>query len=199
MKRHISMYKSIYFMFLVLLVSGGCSAMFTAEPTPTVVPTPTPEKLSLIAGEINACLLVSATEVETVSGIKVTSQILFPTGATGCRYISVTDDQVILVIFVNTDESLKKAHEPHSAVEQYELIKRGDLMLQDEIRDPEAFKVEGIDNLGDQAYFKEGSFLEIHVLKNKIYYGFSSIRFGSASIGYDVLMKLVKTALQRMP
>jgi hypothetical protein len=205
MTQHSSIRKSIiYFTILMILVSVGCIPTPTAMPTPTAAPTPTAERLKLINGKIDACLLVSSTEVETISGIKVASKLLFQAGATACQYFSVTDieGRVILVTYVNTDESLKKSNDPYSAdsaLELYELRKQGDLNLQKEIGNPDTFKVEDIDNFGDQAYFKEGPRSEINILKNKILYSFSTSPIDSGGISYDALMELAKIAIQRMP
>ena len=185
----------IYYTILILLVSTGCSVIFPVNSTPTAAPTSTPERLELIKGEIDACLLLSSVEVESISDIKVTSHV----GAilkTSCQYISVKDGEIILAITTNTDATLKRRGESYSAVEMYEIMKRGDLRLQKEI--PE-IKVEDIDNFGDQAYFRESVHIDINVLKNKIVYWFSTRTIANGGIGYDTLMKLAKIALQRMP
>jgi hypothetical protein len=187
---------------LMILFSTSCGTIFpvsptlTATPTPTAVPTSTPKPLKLINGEIRACLLVSSAEIETVSGVSIIRESWSGEGDNFCKYISVTDNQVILVTDVYTDVSLKKANEPYSAVEWFELRKQGNWKMQEKVP---LLKNREIDNLGAQAYFHEGAFLEIHILKNKIYYSLSTSSVENGGIGYEALMKLAKLALLRMP
>lgn len=183
MKRHSSTYKVIIcFTGLVIVISAGCSA------------TPAPEQLELINGEIDSCLLINSTEVETILGIKVTIEIL-PLGGlpAGCLYRAVTDDRVVLQTLGFTDAALKRTNRSYSAVEWYEFEKVADLNMSD------VFKVEDINNFGDQAYLTDSSLVTIHVLKNKIYYEFSTRTVDVGGIGYDALIKLAKIALRRMP
>lgn len=203
MTQHSSICKLIiYFTILMMLVSAGCSPTPTAMPTSTAAPFSTPKRLKLINGELDVCMLVLYTDIEKVLGIQTIRQNSRTGANIVCKYISATDDQVVLVIFVITDATLKKAKDPYSedsALEEYELIKLEDLNFQKEIGNPDSFKVEDIDNLGDQAYYTEGTLLEINVMKNKIYYSFGTSPIDSGGIGYDALLKLAKIALQRMP
>jgi len=177
---------------LIMLVSAGCSVTVTAEATPTIIPASTPEKLSLINGEMNACQLISPTEAETVLGIKVVSELRFATvGSIVCKYVSVSDDRVAFVTDITTDATLKKANDSSSAAETYEIHKMDPLIQSGLI------KVKDLENFGDQAYLTEGVFLDIHVLKNNIYYNFNTRTDGGT--GYDALLKLAQIALQRMP
>ena len=75
------MNKSIlYFVILLMLVSIGCSGIsqvkLTATPTLTSTPafTPTPKRLKLTDDELEACLLIGSAEIETISGMKVSSE-----------------------------------------------------------------------------------------------------------------------------
>lgn len=182
----------IYFAILTLVALASCRNMFATETTPTIVPTSAPEKLKLINGEIDACLLVSPAEVETVLNIKVTGELRFAmVGAIVCKYTSKSDNQVIFEIVVMTDATLKKVNDTSSAVETYEMLKTADLNMST------IFKIEDIKNVGDQAYSKEGTFLIINVLSNNIYYQFDTRADGG--IGYNALMELVLIAEQRMP
>ena len=178
-----------------MVVSASCNPTTTAQSIPTVVQTSTSEPLSLINGQLNACLLISPTEVESVLGIKVVTELRFTMiGATSCNYTSVSDGQPIFSIYVFTDATLKRVHETASAVETYENRKMGDLNF------PKMIKVHDIDNFGDQAYFREGKpLIAINVLNHKIYYQFVATTVDAGGIGYDGLMKLAQIALQRMP
>jgi len=192
------MYKAlIHFVVLIILISVGCSTISTVDVTPTPVLTPTPERLKLINGEIEACLLISSAEVETISGIQVTSEIGLMSDPTYCRYISLNDGEVIMVTSVTTDTTLKEANKSFSAVESYEMQKMVDTDMAE--REPKLFKIQEIDNLGDQAYSKEGTYSNINVLKNSIVYWFSTNTIEDGGIGYDALMKLATMALQRAP
>ncbi len=191
MQKSSSMYKLIiYFAILMILVSPSCNV---------TAPTPTPERLQLVNGEIEACLLLGATEVEAVSGIQVTSKINPLLKPASCGYLSVKDGETVLVTYVFTDTTLKKMGESDSAVKWYELIKGGDLLNQKAA--PETFKrVEDIDNLGGRAYFvNKWDSVEIHVLNNNIVYLFNTNTIDNGGIGYDALLKLAKIALPRMP
>jgi hypothetical protein len=188
------------FAILIMLISTGCNTSYTTDSTPTVVATSTPEPLTLIHGKIDACLLITPADVESIVGNKVTSEILSPTGMTGCKYISVTDDQVVLQVYVATDTTIKEDEflssiDVHSATEDYELRKMGELNFEKEMSG--IYKVEDISNLGDQAFMSEGIFLTFYVLNKNIFYQFVT-RIHSG-LDYDELMKLVQLALPRMP
>jgi hypothetical protein len=193
MKRHSLRWRSIiYFAILIMLVSAGCSGTVTAEVTQTVSPSSTPEKLRLINGELDACQMISLTEVESVVGIKVVSELRFSMGGSiFCKYTSVYDDRLVFMTFVTTDTTLKKVNDTSSPVETYEIYK--EIIL----KQPTIYKVEDIESFGDQAFFKEGSFLEINVLNNNIFYQFTTQAHGG--IGHDALMELAQIVLQRMP
>jgi len=195
------MYRPIFlFAIFCMLVSASCSPEFTAKSTPTVVPTGMPEPLQLINGVIDACLLLAPEEVEAVLGNQVTSEVVYPSGMTGCRYISVINGDVVLIVFVITDTTIQLDEASarmgiDSASDDYELTKFEDLRLAQKM--PKLIKVEDIENLGDQAYMREWGSLDIHILNNDIYYEFNTL--GSYNIGRDGLMKLAQIALQRMP
>jgi len=200
MKRNSLRWRAItYSVILMMLVSSSCSFIVIAEATPTVVPTSTPERLTLIGGEIDPCLLVNSEEVENVLGVKVTSEAKLLDYMPSCKYISITNDQaVLLIISAITDLSIKKANQPWlkegnvhiSAVDVYERQK----MV---VSSSEIYKFKDLDNLGDQAFQYESSFLIISVLRNNIFYQFNGrIEYG---VDYDTLKKLIKIGLERMP
>ena len=200
MKRHFLTCRSIiYSTILLMLVSSSCSFTVIAEATPTVVPTSTPERLTLIGGEIDPCLLVNSEEVEIVLGVKVTSEAKLLDYMPGCKYISTTNDQaVLLIVSAITYMSIKKANQPWlkegnvpiSAVEVYERQK----MV---VSSSEIYKFKDLDNLGDQAFQYVSSFLAISVLRNNIFYQFHGrIDYG---VDHDTLEKLIKIGLERMP
>lgn len=205
MNRQSSLYKLLFgFPILFILVSAGCNTNLTAELTPTIVPTSTPGPLTLIHGKIDACLLITPLEIETIVGPKVISEILHPTGYTGCKYmyLSGTAEQVILQVYVATDTTVKEDKFPsgiegYTAADAYELLKMGELNFEQKL--PAHYNVEDIDGLGDHAYISEGAFITICVLNHSIFYQFVTRANDDGGIGYDALMKLTKIALQRMP
>ncbi len=205
MNRLSSLYKLLIgFPILFILISAGCNSRLTAELTPAVVLTTTPVPLTLIHGKIDACLLITPLEIETIVGPKVISEISHPTGYTGCKYLYVsgTAEQAILQVFVATDTSVKEdkflsSIEIYTATERYELLKMGELNFEEKMSG--YFKVEDINDVGDQAYMSEGSFITIYVLNHGIFYQFMTRAIDDGGIGYDALMKLTKIALQRMP
>ena len=182
----------IYFAILIMAISASCSAI---EATPPVLPTPTLEKLRLINGEIDACLLISPLEFESVVGIQVVSEPRFAAmiGANFCRYTSGADDHAVLQTYVTTDATLKKVNSDFSsAVEAYEGLKRVYLTMS------EFFKINDIENLGDRAHSMESStHLDIIILDNNIFYEF--VTNTESGIGYEALTKLAEIALQKMP
>lgn len=189
-----------------MVISASCSTTLAAESTPTVVPTFTPQKIELINGEMDACLLINSTEVETVLGIKVISEKRFLDSVPSCKYISISDDRVVLLTSVTTDATIERANQPwlkdgdqfYSAVEVYEMRKMVELRMQEAI--PEAYKVEDIDNFGDQAFFTEKqTYLALEVLENEIFYDFVAYTIDDGGIDYDALIELATIALQRMP
>ncbi len=193
------MYKPLVcFLVLFILVLAGCNTISTVELTPTEVSTPTPEPLTLIDGKINACLLITPLEIEAVVEDKVTAEIIYPTGYTGCKYTSVTNKQVVLLVDVATDTTVKEdkflsSIEVYTAVESYELIKTGNLNFAERMSG--RFKVEDVYNIGDHAYItymNEGTFITIYVLKHNIFYQFVTRVIDDGGVGYDALIKLTK-------
>lgn len=184
---------------LIMLVSVGCSPISKVELTPTPAITPTPERLSLINGELEACLLVGSAEVETISGIQVASEIGVMSDPSYCRYISMADGEVVVVTSVTTDATLKAANKSYSATESYEMLKMVAIDMVE--REPQLFKLQEINGLGDQAYSREGTYssIDINVLKNGIVYWFSTHMVEDGGIGSDALMELATIALQRAP
>jgi hypothetical protein len=201
MKRHSIRQRSIICLaILIMLVSASCSVAIIAEATPTVVPTSTPERLKLIGGEIDPCLLVTLEEVETVLGAKVTGETKLLDYMPSCKYISTTSDQaVLLIISAVTDVSIEKADQPWlkegnvpiSAAKVYE-SERMVVSKRSEI-----YKFKDLDNLGDQAFLYETNLLVINVLRNDILYRFNGRT--DHGVDYDALIKLIKIALERMP
>jgi hypothetical protein len=142
---------------------------------------------------IDACLLLTPEEVETVLGNKVVSEVIYPTGMTGCRYISDINGEIDLAVFVMTDTTIRQDKYLESinvktAKEQYEMLKSANLRFAEKTSG--IFKVYDIDNLGDFAYIQTGDLHILHVLKNYIYYEFSSLVGGD--IGRDGLVELAR-------
>jgi len=193
-------YRSIIlFAILCMTVCASCSVKVVPSSTPTVAPPATPEPLRLINGVIDACLLLTPEEVETIVGYKVASEGVDAPGRTGCKYISVINkDDVVLQVYAATDTTIRGDRFSQrlgvdTATEDYELAKFGQLRFE---KNTGLIKVEDIDNLGDQAYMSEGGTLDIHILNNDIYYEFHTIVI--YNIGLDELIKLAQIALQKM-
>jgi hypothetical protein len=182
----------------IVVVSVSCSPIFAARSTPTVVPTSTPEKLELINGELDACQLINLTEVESLVGMKVIPKKAFAERGWWCFYYPVSGDRGALFgIVVFTNATIKRANQPwhnDSAADVYDGRKMVSQRMAQEISD---YKMEEIEDLGDQAFSTELSFLNIHILNNDIFYEFST--FLSTGISKEILMRLVNIALQRMP
>lgn len=191
---------AVCFFSLLASVSMGCASTFAREATPTLIPTSTPERLELIGGEIDPCLLISSEEVETLLGVAVTHETMLLDYRPSCKYMStIYDPPVLLIVSAITDRSIQKANQPWlkegnqpiSAVEAYE---REKLAVS---RRSEIYRFKDLENLGDQAFLYETGFLVINVLKNDVFYSFN----GRANYGVeqDTLIKLVKIGLERMP
>jgi hypothetical protein len=184
-----------------MMVSASCSVKFTASSTPTITPASTPEPLQLVNGVIDACLLLTPEEVESIVGNKVTSEGIDAPGMTGCKYISaINNDDVVLQVYVATDTTIRgdrfsQRSGIDSAAEYYDVMKFGSLRLEQKM--PEQINVEDIESLGDQAYMIEWGSLDIHILNNDIYCNFHTLV--TYNIGRDGLIKLAQIALQRMP
>ena len=152
-----------------------------------------PERLKLVDGEIDACLLVTPTELETVTGFNVVanSHPLNPVG-TSCYY-SKTDGNPVLIIFVTTDATLKRGDSLGTAEDLYYFWKV------EELKKPHQYTVEDIDSLGSPAYFSndQGWELAVRVLNNGIYYEFTG--HSTSGINRDKLVQIAKIALQRVP
>ena len=194
MKRHSLAYGSvIYFVIICMMASASCSVKFTARSTPTAAHTSTPEPLKLINGVIDACLLVTPTELETVTGFNTVgdSHPINPSG-TSCIY-SKTDGKRVLRILVTTDATLKRNHRNDTAEELYNFWKA------EELKDPNQYTVEDIDGLGSPAYFSndQGWELTVRVLNNRIYYEFTG--YSTIGVNRDKLIQIAKIALQRVP
>lgn len=183
MNRDSVSYKSIICcMFLITLGVASCNS------------TPTPERLKLVDGEIDACLLVTPTELETVTGFNTVadSQPINPSG-TSCYYAK-TDGNSALIIFVTTDATLKRDHRNDTAEDLYNFWRA------EEPKHPELYyTVEDVDGLGSQAYFsnKQDFELTIHVLNNGIFYEFTG--YSTSDVNRDKLIQIAKIALQRAP
>ncbi len=192
-----------------MIVSLGCSTIssFGNTPTPTLtstpVFTPTPERLHLIDDELEACLLISAAEVEAISGIQVTSEqgyearenTMVP-GPTSCRYLK-DNGEVIMVTSADTSTTLARQGFNYSASEWFQRMK----MVQTDMAGklPTMIKLQDINDLGEQAYAKMGIKIDINVLKGNIIYWFSTDTIEDGGMGYEALLKLAKIALERAP
>jgi hypothetical protein len=205
------MHRSIlYFIVLSLLGSAGCSAI-------VIAPTPTPERAKIIDGEVEACSLLRASEVEAISGIQVTSQVNRLVKRASCGYSSVKDGGTVLVTYAYTEATVKRfiaaytestlkemtlkqmAESPSPVEWWYETNKQGALLMHEKLPGG-ILKIENIDQLGDQAFFViDTNLLRIEVLNNQIDYLFVTGYSDNETIDYEALLKLAKVALQRAP
>jgi hypothetical protein len=191
-----------------MLLVIGCIPTFagrstpTAEFTPTTAPTPseavtpTPERLKLIDGYLDPCLLVSTTKVEAMSGLKIAIKKGFSDGEPYCNYYSITDGRAVFQIFVTTETSMKKSNRTYPITDWFDAMKTIQLRMEKEVS---SFDVEDIPNLGEKAFSTEGSNLGLYVLNNGIMYLFDTRSIENGGVGYENLLKLAKMAYQRMP
>ena len=200
-----------YFVGLLMFVFLGCNTISTADISPTPILTstpdftPTPERLQLINGELEACLLVSAAEVEAISGMQVSSEQGYePTkentlvlSSTGCRYVLKNSGEVIMATSADTDTTLLRQDNNFSASEWFQLLKTAATDMAEKI--PTMIKLQEMDGLGDQAYSKISTRIEIDVLRNNITYWFSTASKEDGGLGYDALLRLTQIALERAP
>ncbi len=183
MNRYFVGYKSIIScIFLIALGLASCTS------------TPTSDRLQLADGEIDACLLITPTELETVTGFNtVTDNYPLNPSGTSCEY-RTTDANMALRIFVTTDASLKKDNRLGTTQELY------DFWRSEEPKHPEIYyTVEDLESLGNQAYFsnKQNFELAIRVLYNGIYYEFTG--YSTNDVDRDALIQIARIALQRAP
>ena len=189
-----------YFAALLMFVFLGCSTISRVGLSPTPDFTPTPERIQLTNGELEACLLISEPEVEAISGIHVTGEQGYEStlfhGLISCRYVLENGD-VLLATSASTDATLVRQGNYYSASEWFQQMKMADIRMAEKA--PTMFQLQDIDNLGEQAYVRTGGLIVINVLQNNIVYWFSTSTIESGGIGYDKLFKLVVIALQRAP
>ena len=183
MNRYFASYKSITCcLFVIALGVTSCNSATT------------PARLQLVDGEIDACLLVTSTELETVTGFEtVTNSQPINSSGTSCYYAK-TDGNPALIIFVTTDATAKRYDKNLTAEDIYNLGKA------EELRHPEHFYTdEDVDGLGSPAYFsnKQDFELTVHVLSNGIFYQFKG--HSTSDINRDKLIQIAKIALQRAP
>jgi hypothetical protein len=138
-------------------------------------------------------------KVSSEKGFKATPEKVLMPDPTFCRYVLENNGEVLVVISVTTDTTLGKENKDYSAGEWYEMMKMVDQDMAG--RDPELTILQDIENLGDQAYSKSGPYfrIDINVLKNGVLYWFSTALVEDGGIGYDALLELASTALQRAP
>jgi hypothetical protein len=198
-----------YFVALLLIVSLGCSTIpsFGITPTPTLTFTPdftpTPERLQLINDELEACLLITAAEVEAISGTEVTTEQGFDArennlvrGPTSCRYLK-PNGEVILATSANTSTTLARQGFNSLTSEWFQQTKMAETDMAEKL--PTMLQLQDIDDLGEQAYVKMGVRIDINVLKSDIAYWFSTDTIEDGGMGYDALLRLARIALQRAP
>lgn len=156
----------------------------------------TPEKLSLINGEIDPCRIISLKEARSILSAKVTSEPLLADFMPSCKYISTQNEhEAYIRISVATDATMKRYTTmypggPSTAANFFESRKN---FLSSET----LYEFKQVDGVGDDAFRYGTVFLSIAILKNVIYYEF--IGFEMNGVDYDTIMKIIDTALPRLP
>jgi hypothetical protein len=184
-----------------LLLFTGCSSAFlspTIQPSPTVpVVTATPEKLQLVNGRLNACLLLTVSEIESILATKTSIDPFAFEGGTGCRYVFSTAESPAFVTFTYTEKKVESLGLQWTVEEWFEIEKQRNLEFATQISHE---TVEDVSELGDKAYYKDGRILYLFMLKNGIEYVFTTTtpEYGGRG-SLPSLIALAKIALQRMP
>jgi hypothetical protein len=193
---------------LVLTVSTGCGNVTLPPDTPvestssvivpTAAPTPTLEQLQLINGKVDACLLLNVSEVENILGTRVSAKEIAFEGATACQYITTSGEpQVVLLTIVFTDATLREAGKTYTAAEWFDQEKMVTLRVFEQISTVE---IQDVPDIGDKAYYKDGSFTDIYILQNGVEYVLSTRTPEFGGIGsVDALIALAKLAMRRAP
>jgi hypothetical protein len=203
----------LLFLLIALLLSG-CSGQnlfeptqmaiplpsltSTTIPTKTPVPTSTPERIQLMSGEPDACALFTESEIESALGLKTIEATISLEGATACRYVTMTSEpQEVLFIIIYTDQTWRKAGKSYTATSWFDLEKEVNLKYIGSLSEQE---IQDVSNLGDKAYYKVGSLIDLYILNNNIEYVLdtrSPEAGGSGSV--DKLISLGRLAISRIP
>ena len=193
---------ALRFVVLIGLLSfPGCVSVPlapTVQPSSTIpTVTATPAKLQLVNGTLEACLLLTVSEVENVlATITSTDPISFENG-TGCRYVTTSAESPVLVTFIYTDATFEEAGEQWTVAEWFEIEKQNNVEFAAKISD---ITVEDVPELGDTAYYRDGPILNLFILKNGIEYVFTTRTPENGGKGsLPALITLAKASLPRMP
>jgi hypothetical protein len=190
--------------FIALIMSLFFTGCAFIPLSPTVLPsatipsvTATPEKLQLVNGKLNACLLLTVSEVENVLTTRTSADPVSFDNGTGCRYAASSAESPVLVTFVYTDATFEEAGEKWTVTEWFEIEKQHNLEFATKISD---ITVEDVYDLGDAAYYEDSTILYLFILNNGIEYVFTTRtpeHEGNGSL--QALIALAKISLPRMP
>lgn len=176
---------------------SGCTSLFFS-PTPTIsVATSTPEKLQVVNGRLNACLLLTVSEIESILATKTSTDPFEFEGGTGCRYAFSTAESPAIVTYIYNEIKVESLGAQWTVEEWFEIEKQKNLEFAAQMNHD---RVEDVPELGDKAYYKDGRILYLFIMKNGIEYVFTTITTeygGKGSI--PTIIALAKIALQRMP
>jgi hypothetical protein len=179
----------------------------TSVPTLTITPTPAihvssqstttskPEQMQLTEGTFDACLLLKPLEIENLLEVKVQSGPVTVKGTSACKYVTSDEEQLtVLLVTVYTDATLKQADMDYDPVTWYEQNKK---IYSENLS---FIKMTDLVGLGDRAHTREGSLDEVHVIKNGLYYTFSSRKTEVGGfMPLETLIEFAKIAMQHAP
>ena len=172
------------FALIGLLPFTGCSSA-------------TPEKLQIVNGKLDACLLLTVSEVESVLATKTSTDPFSFDNGTGCRYDWSRTESPALVTYIYTDATFEEAGLEWTVAEWFEIEKKNHVEFAAKISD---ITVEDVPELGDTAYYEDSSILYLFVLNNGIEYVFTTRTPEDGGKGsLSALIVLAKMALQKMP
>ncbi|HNQ95803.1 MAG TPA: hypothetical protein PKH47_14105 [Anaerolineales bacterium] len=180
----------------LLLLTGCASTFFTPAPT-VFVTTATPEKLQLVNGRLNACLLLTTSEIESALTTKTTPDPFAFDGGTGCRYDFSAEESPAVVVFVYNEITVESLGLQWTVDDWFEIEKKKNLEFATQVSQ---VKVEDVSGLGDKAYYRDGRHVNLYILENGIEYVFTTTtpEYGGKG-SLPAIISLAKIALQRMP
>jgi hypothetical protein len=177
----------------MLSVTGCSSTLFSPRPHVTS----TPRKLQLVNGKLDACLLITVSEIENVLTGSISTELFQLEDGTACHYVFSSTQSPALVIFVPPDAPVNVAGRQYTVAEWFEVEKQEHTIIATKLDLPTP---EDIPGLADAAYYLDGNILRLYILKNGIEYIFSTYTPEAGGKGsLPALIALAEIALQRMP
>ena len=180
-----------------LIFLTGCASPYFSPTSTISVVTATPEKLQLLNGRLNACQLLTVSEIESVLGTKTSTDPIAFEGGIGCRYIFSTAEPPAFAILIFTEIKVGSLDLQYTVDEWFEIEKQNNLELAAKISD---ITVEDVPELGKTAYYMDGSTLNLFILNNGIEYVFITHTPDYGGKGsLQALIALAEIAQPRMP